>query len=345
MLRLTCVPFTTGSDMGAFDVAIEWLGTQPVVVLNDAARGRRVRIARHGACVLGIQAQFGGRRIELADGHRDAAELLARPGSRFALLAPFANRIADARYRFEGSAYDLQPGVHGDQRASRHGFVRDADFGIAGLDADDDRASVRLAVAIAAQPGYPFALDLSVRYVLDAAGLTLEACLRNVGTRAAPAFVGWHPYFRLGDTPLAQWQLQIPAGCVIRTDADFIPLPGAQAYLPLDEAPALDFRHARAIGALELNHTYAHLLPETDGRIRTRLRDPARGVGVAMWQERGVLQAFTGDTLERDARRAIALEPMESLPDAFNRPNCAGDIHLPPGAARTFRCGVEIDLP
>lgn len=331
--------------MGAFDVAIEWLDTQPVVVLNDAARGRRVRIARHGACVLGIEAQLGKRRLELADGHRDAAELLARPGSRFALLAPFANRIADARYRFDGADHDLLPGASGAGRASRHGFVRDADFTLAELVAGEASASVLLAAAIRPQPGYPFALDLSVRYTLDAGGLALQTGLRNIGNAAAPAFVGWHPYFRLGDTPLAQWELAIPATCVIRTDDDFIPLPGEDAYLPLDETPALDFRRARAIGTRQLNHTYTGLLPDADGRARTRLRDPASGIGIALWQEHGVLLAFTGDTLDRGARRSIALEPMESLPDAFNRPDCAGTICLPPGAARAFCCGVEIDLP
>jgi aldose 1-epimerase len=330
--------------MGAFDVAIERLDSQPIVVLNDGARGRSVRIARHGACVLGFEARFGGRPVQLADGHRDAAELAARPGSRFALLAPFANRIADARYRFDGVEHDLMPGIDS-ARASRHGFVRDADFTLAALHADEHAASVLLATTIKPQAGYPFTLDLAVRYSLASDGLTLETTLCNAGPCAAPAFVGWHPYFRVGGAPLESWELTIPAACVIRTDADFIPLPGQDAYLPLAQAPELDFRQPRAIGGLELNHTYTGLRTDADGRARTRLRDPASGIGIAVWQEHGVLLAFTGDTLERDARGSLALEPMESLPDAFNRPDCAEAIRLEPGAARTFRCGVEIDTP
>jgi aldose 1-epimerase len=331
--------------MGAFDVAIDWLETQPVVVLDDNARGRRVRIARHGACVLGVEARFGGRWMELADGHRGAAELDARPGSRFALLVPFANRIADARYRFDGIDHDLMPGASGKARASRHGFVRDADFAIGALAADEHAASVLFVTGIGPQPGYPFTLDLAVRYTLAASGLTLETTLRNTGAHAAPAFVGWHPYFRVGSGSLASWELGIPAACVIRTDADLIPLAGPAAYLPLAQAPELDFRRPRVIGAIELNHTYTGLQVDADGRARTWLRDPASGLGIAVWQEHGVLLAFSGDTLERDARRSLALEPMESLPDAFNRPDCAEAIRLQPGAARTFRCGVEIDTP
>ncbi|HET6806460.1 MAG TPA: aldose epimerase [Frateuria sp.] len=331
--------------MGAFEVAIERLETQPVVVLDDVARGRRVRIARHGACVLGIEATVRGQRMELADGYHDAGELLARPGSRFAVLAPFANRVADARYRFDGIDHDLLPEAAGPARASRHGFVRDADFVLAALDAGQQAASVLLATHMPPQPGYPFALDLAIRYTLAADGLTLETTLCNVGGEAAPAFAGWHPYFRVGQATLDGWELSIPATCVIRTDADFIPLAGKAAYQPLAQAPTLDFRRPRAVGSLELNHTYAGLQADADGRVRSRLRDPAGGLGLAVWQEYGVLLAFTGDTLARGARRSLALEPMASLPDAFNRPDCAEAIRLEPGAARTFRCGVEIDTP
>lgn len=331
--------------MRAFNVALEWLDTQLVVLLNDVERGRRVRIARHGACVLGIEAQVGDQTIQLADGYQNAVDVIQRPGSRFALLAPFANRVGNARYRFEGVEHDLTPDAVGASRASRHGFVRDTPFAIASLDADDRAAHVLFATTIAPRTGYPFALDLAVSYTLAADGLALTTTLRNIGTTAAPAFVGWHPYFRVGAGSLETWELAVPAACVIRTDKDSIPLPGQAAYLPLAQAPELDFRRQRAVGALVLDHTYAGLIHDADGRARTRLCDPSSGFRIAVWQECGVLLAYTGDTLERGPRNSLALEPMESLPDAFNRPDCAGTIRLETGATRTFRCGVEIESP
>ena len=42
--------------------------------------------------------------------------------------------------------------------------------------------------------------------------------------------------------------------------------------------------------------------------------------------------------------RPIALEPMECMANAFNRPDCAQAIRLLPGAERRFRCGVEVEL-
>jgi aldose 1-epimerase len=320
------------------------LGDQEIVVLSDTGEGRRVCIARHGAALLSYEASVGGGVHDLVDGYRDAAEVAARPGSRFAIMVPFAGRIADARYRFDDQPQDLQPGVSGAERASRHGFVRDADFEIGALTAHAAGAQVTLTTAtIRPQPGYPHAIDLAVTFTLDAGGLTLEACMRNVGDSAAPCFFGWHPYFRVADGEVDDWQLQIPAQTLIRTGADLIALAGAEAYVPLDDAPALDFREPRRIGDSILDQGYTDLDADADGRIRTRLRDPVSGLAIAVWQERGVMHAYTADTVSRDARRAVALEPMECMADAFNRPECAAAIRLEPGAERRFRCGVEIE--
>ena len=330
--------------MARFEARRDTLGSHALAVLHDREGGRTVRIACRGATVLSLEVTHDGRTIDLADGYRDADELDTRPSSRFAVMVPFANRIADARYRFDGVEHDLQPGVSAAERAARHGFVRGVDFSLDALDAGVEAAGATFSTHIAADahPGYPFAIALVVRYVLDADGLTVEAEMHNTGEQTAPCFFGWHPYFRLGDRRMESWELQIPARTVIATDAGFIPLAGEAARVDVATAPALDFRTARAIGAVELNHAYADLAPDTDGRMRTHLRHPSNGLALAVWQERGVMLAFTADTTTRDVRGAIALEPMESWADAFNRPDCADAIRLAPGERRTFRCGVEM---
>ncbi len=323
-----------------YSVARSVLDDQPIVTLQDDG-GRRARIARHGAALVGFEVLRAGRSFEIAAGQRDAAEISARPGSRFAIMAPFAGRIADARYRFDGRDYDLQPAAAAGHRESRHGFVRDADFAVDELVADAGSARALLSASIRGVPGYPFAIDLAVRFTLDASGLTLEARMRNGGDRPAPCFFGWHPYFRVADGTADEWLLEIPARTLIRTGSDLIALPGAAAYEPLDDAPALDFRRSRVIGGSILDQEYADLIAAADGRIRTRLIDPKTRYGIAVWQEHGVMHVFTGDTLERDARRSVALEPMECMANAFNRAEWADAIRLEPGGERVFRCGVE----
>jgi aldose 1-epimerase len=316
------------------------LEAQPIVVLADDT-GRRVRIACHGAALIGFEVARGDRSFDIAAGYRDATEISSRPGSRFGVLVPFAGRMADARYRFNGGDYDLQPGAAAGKRESRHGFVRDTDFAVAALAADAGSARVTLSTSVGRHPGYPFAIDLVVSFTLDAGGLSLAVRIRNGGDEPAPCFFGWHPYFRVSDGPADEWLLEIPAQTLIRTGADLIALAGNAAYVPLDDAPELDYRRSRPIGDRVLDHEYTDLIAAADGRIRTRLTDPKSGFGITVWQERGVMHAFTGDTLKRDVRRSIALEPMECMADAFNRPEWADAIRLDPGAERIYRCGVE----
>jgi aldose 1-epimerase len=320
-----------------------YLGDQPLVTLTDHSVRRRVRIAQRGAALISFEVPLGDASYDLADGHRSADEIVDRPGSRFAIMVPFAGRIADGRYVFDGHAQDLQPGVVGSHRGSRHGFVRGTDFEIGALDADDLSARLSLTTsAIRPQPGYPHAIDLELIFTLDDGGLTLEARMRNVGDTVAPCFFGWHPYFRLADSPVDGWQLQIPAETMISTDADLIALLGDAAYVPLEKARALDFRQWRDIGDSVIDQGFTDLQVGADGRIRTRLRNPANGLGIAVWQEHGVMHAFTSDTVSRDVRRAIALEPMECMANAFNRADTEQAIRLEPGAERRFRCGVEV---
>ena len=316
------------------------LDDQPLVTLRDDA-GRRVRIACHGAALIGFEVPRGGRSFDIAAGYRSAAEVRARPGSRFAIMTPFAGRIADARYRFDGAEYDLQPGAAPGKRESRHGFVRDADFAVAELIAGATAARATLSTSVRGQTGYPFAIDLSVSFVLEAAGLNLEARMRNVGDEAAPCFFGWHPYFRISDGFADEWLLEVPARTLIRTGTDLIALDGNAAYVPLDDAPALDFRRSRPIGGSILDQGYADLTADTNGRIHTRLTEPTSRFSVTVWQERGVMHVFTADTLEREPRRAVALEPMECMANAFNRPEWAEAVRLEPRAERVFRCGIE----
>jgi aldose 1-epimerase len=165
--------------------------------------------------------------------------------------------------------------------------------------------------------------------------------MRNDGDGHAPCFFGWHPYFRVSDGFADEWLLEVPARMLIRTGPDLIALDGSAAYVPLDAAPALDFRRSRSIGGSILDQGYAELTTDANGRVRTRLTDPRSRFGVTVWQERGVMHVFTGDTLKRDQRRAVALEPMECMANGFNRPEWADAIRLEPGAERVFRCGVE----
>lgn len=332
--------------MSRYTIRHEHLGAFPVLALIDSDTGTSARLARHGATLLEYQVPVAGQLRDVVDGYAGADELDARHGSRCAVMLPFANRIDDARYRFNDAEHDLQPGVADDARGIMHGFVRDAEFDLLSVDSDDTGACVRMgchSVVAGAHVGYPFTLDLEVAFTLHAGGLDVEATMLNVGDVGAPCFFGWHPYLRLRDDGIDECELKLPARQAIMIDDQLIPLPGTAAFKSLDDCPELDFRQWRALAGSVLDNGFADPVADADGRIRSRLRDRESGLSVAMWQESGVIQVYTADTLVGDAvRRSVALEPMQAMTDAFNRPDCVDAITLEPGAERRFRCGLEV---
>ncbi|ENO81404.1 aldose epimerase [Thauera sp. 27] len=115
------------------------------------------------------------------------------------------------------------------------------------------------------------------------------------------------------------------------------------AYAPLEARPGLTFCAGGVLGRAVIDACLAGLMADEDELIHSRLRDPVRGCGLTVWQQGGLVHLFTGDTLERGAWRSVTIEPVETMTDAFNRADCEVAISLPPGAARSFRCGVRFE--
>jgi aldose 1-epimerase len=324
----------------------EFSDIDAVIVRNDDA-AIWAAVAIEGATLLQWRASVAGSVIDLVDGYADSAELKSQDGVRNGVIAPFVNRIAQDQYRFHAASYDLFPQHSDGKKLIYHGFLRTMRLDV--VDIVTTEAEARIVFATTgfgpdAFAGYPFRVDLEVIYTVTLRGIQLEVTGHNVGDKPAPYGAGWHSYFRLGTGRIDELEVTIPARTVIRTD-DLIPLDGAAAFAPVDASPWLDYRQARRLDGDMLDVCFADLVPDIDGRTRTLLRNPASGAGLSVWQDHGLMHVFTGDTLARDRRRSIALEPVEVMTDAFNRPDCEAAITLLPGAKRSFRCGADIVEP
>jgi len=310
--------------------------------LEAAPGGARAVIAHRGATLVSWRVATADGPLELLDGYRSATELEEQDGVRCGVMAPFQNRIAGARYRFQGAQYDLLPGVPEPSRQIYHGFVRQLDFKPEHAGPAPEGACTILACD-AIRPGrfagYPFAISLRVRIGFSAHALSLWIEASNLGRTAAPVTLGWHPYFRLGEA-IDALQLQIPADTLVATGPDLIPLPGAAAWVPLGRHPDKDFRRPRTLGEAALDCCYAGTQPGPDGLVRSWLADPASGHRLEIWQRGGLVHLFTGDTLARSRRSSIAIEPVDAPTNAFNRNECRDAILLAPGDSRSFECGA-----
>jgi len=329
--------------MSNFGVEEGRLGSLETLHLTDSGSGSSAVVARRGATLLSWDSAIvGGGNI---DGYVDEDELVSQDGVRSGVMAPFSNRIRNGTYRFDGEQHDLLPGVPEGERRIYHGFLREMDCDVVSADATDTDVRVHLAtrkIRPGTFAGYPFAVDLEVTYILTGAGLTLKITGRNVGDRAAPYGSGWHPYFRVGTHDIDRLELHVPAQTAIRTDDELIPLDGERAFVPVAEHGRPIFGTPAVLGDAVIDAAYTDLVPDPDGVTRTRVRDPETGLALTIWQRGGnIMHLFTGDTVAREPRTSIALEPVELMTDAFNRPDCQDALTLLPGAQRDFVCGVD----
>ncbi|BBG22785.1 hypothetical protein IC006_0069 [Sulfuracidifex tepidarius] len=104
-----------------------------------------------------------------------------------ALLIPFANRIKEGKYTFEGKTYSLPVNSEGN---AIHGFAKDVKWNIDEASVDTARLSVTLKNA-----GYPSTLKCKVIYALSGNSISVSIEINNVGDNDAPLTVGAHPYF------------------------------------------------------------------------------------------------------------------------------------------------------
>ena len=328
----------------AFEVREGRFGRLSTLEVCDPDTGASAVVAQRGSTLLRWDPAIGDVAGGIVDGYVDDAEFIRQAGVRNGVMAPFSNRVRAGRYSFGAAQHDLLPGMPESDRLIYHGFLREMDCDVLAVEVSDGEARLRLgtgAIRPGAFPGYPFAVDLEVCYRFAGRSLTLEVTGRNVGDEVAPYCCGWHPYFRLGDGGIDRLELHVPARAAIRTDDALIPLDGSRAFQPIAQDERSTFESPSLVGAAVIDAAYADLVPDADGTMLTRLHDPLTGRTLTVWQTSGLMHVFTGDTLDRGPRTSIALEPVELMTDAFNRPDCYHALALAPGATRTFVCGVE----
>jgi len=332
--------------MPRFALTESRFGTFAVTRLTDGETGTELDITPHGAHVLAWRIPLRGRLFDIVDGYRSPEEFTAQRGARSRLMAPFSNRIADGRYSFGGQDYRLDID-NPRENVAIHGLVSKTQWRSLNASCGDDSAVLTLTTDTLRRDhfaGYPFDVDVTTSFRLDPLGLEISITGTNVGTRAAPFGCGWHPYFRTPSADLSRLRLTVPARTAIRTDARNIPLTGDDAYEPLNEAFGFHPPNGGTLGSLRLDRAYSGLHENEQGRIVTLLDDEAAGLRIALTQSRGLLHVFTGDTLSVRPRQALALEPVEFMTNAFNRPECTEAIRLDPGLRREFRFRVQVAL-
>ena len=255
-----------------------------------------------------------------------------RPTSgRGQVLVPWPNRIDHGSYEFDGKRMQL-PLTEPEHGNAIHGLVRRAEWNL--VDQAPDR--VVLDHLLEPQPGYPFALGLSIEYALSDTGLRVTTAARNLGPDPCPYGCGQHPYLTLGTATVDPLRLEVPAEVVVFSDDRGLPDGSASV-----DGTEYDFRAGRTIGALVLDNAFTGLERDAGGRANVLLDDPEGGAGLTLWVDETYpyLMVFTGDPLPDVARRSVAVEPMTCPPNAFRTGESL--IRLEPGESTSSTWGIE----
>lgn len=253
-----------------------------------------------GASVAGLYLRSGGAWLPLLR-ETPADAIAAKNPSKFAsfTLAPFSNRIRDARFAFGGRSYALR--ATSDDGSTQHGDVRGRPWAV--TEAAEGMLECRLDSRDFPDFNYPFPLTVSVRYEAEGNALRTRLSLTNVGDAAMPAGFGLHPYFNRVLGALGELRLRFKAAGLYDTDASFIPSEGMKPV-----PAARDFVEARAFGEQDFNHVYGGW----DGEAQ--LTWPGAEVGVTLRCD----PVFSHLVLFTAPDGTLGIEPVTHATDGFN---------------------------
>jgi aldose 1-epimerase len=231
-------------------------------------------------------------------------------------LVPFSNRIAQATLLWQGTQHPLVRN-NGPEPHAIHGVGWQRPWEV--LDSDSDFAM--LAYEHRPDTAWPFAFDSSQTLRLRGGTLELTLSLTNQSQGAAPAGLGWHPYFvkrarsRISFEATGRWEM-------------------GPDKLPTERRPAhgLDAQCA----FLDIDHCF-------DGWNGTvHLRDELLHTRVNSGLSR--LVVFTNDT-----RDFVAIEPVGHVNNAISLVDAGADAAklgltiLQPGESITAQMSISVE--
>ncbi len=303
--------------------------TEIVLSLGDL----RLKVSPYGASLRGLWRETAvGEREHIVTGYTGAK---GKVGGQGDVLVPFPGRVRDGIYPFENQTYQMERSDKDGPNAI-HGFLRLVLWEI--VEQTETEIAFAAALASDAHPGYPFALQATVRYMLASSGMTCQFSVTNTGNQSAPVAAGFHPYFTVGSTQIDENMLQVPFSSTLEFDAGLLP---TGKVLPV-EGTAIDFREPRPIGDTAFNTCFLNPIRDRDGRLQIRLSSSESGKSLAVWLDEAFnyVVLYSGDPLPpTHRRRALAIEPMTCGSDAFNHAEWGLRV-LAPGEVFTGRWGV-----
>jgi len=298
-----------------------------IIVLKDNNSGAQAEIIpAHSAMLHAFRIPYEGAQLNIIDNYTSLQDYQQQMPTYFksAKLSPFACRIPDGIYEWEGQQYKIQKAIT--PGSYIHGLLYDVAFEVVSTKADERAAVVTLRYQYKGDDaGYPFPYDCEVQYRLQPdLRLQFITTISNQSAGAIPLMDGWHPYFTTG-TPVDDLDLQFASEQIVEFNAQLVPTGN---ILPYDK-----FLHSFPLDGIPLDNSF--LLNFGQHASSCTLRDPKKRIKITFYPDSNypVLQIYIPPH-----RNSIAIENLTGAPNAFN--NGIGLIALPAGESRTFTTAI-----
>ena len=233
-------------------------------------------------------------------------------------LVPFSNRIAGARFDWQGKAITLPRNQPGESHAL-HGLGWQRPWQV--MAQAPSRAVLELTHAGGADWPWPFVARQEIVLTPDALVLTLSA--RNLTAQAVPLAIGHHPYFaRAGAI------LQMTAAQVWLADPNNLP---DHAVPPAD---ALDFSQPAPVADRAVDNCYVGV----NWPVQIGWPDRDHGLRLTASTELPCAVVYSSA-----ANNAFCVEPVSHLSNALNLPQASPAMPvIAPGA--TVACTITMQV-
>ncbi|MEM0157037.1 MAG: aldose 1-epimerase [Thermoplasmataceae archaeon] len=225
-----------------------------------------------------------------------------------ALLIPYANRVRNATYYWNGRDYHL-PKNNGDH--SIHGLTRALNWDV------QTEAQKAVLTTVIRNDGYPDGISVRLDMMVDTNSFWIHMNFKNSGKTSAPLSPGMHPYFRFLDS----WK--------IRAYQEIKMLEYVDNYFPDGNMVSID----PAILSSESGRVFDNCFT-MGNRVRLMLGDHSVDIET---QNMPYFVIYNG---RYSAGKSVAVEPMVGAPDAFN--NHIGLVTLAP--MQQFSCSAKFEL-
>lgn len=283
-----------------------------------------------GGWSAGLLPEAGGLLTGLSRGGIEILRTMPR-GSHDPLqsacfpLVPYANRIADGAFVWQGDAVQLSrnfppetSSIHGMGWQSYWQVTAQSDFKCALDHSWAGRGPRPWQGGIA---DWPWAYDAQQRIRLGERGLAMTLNLTNRSNVPMPAGLGFHPYFRR--RPETRLTFRSNGIWIVGDDQ----IPTGEIAAPSHFA---NFAAGAALPAAMINHCYL----QWDGIVR--IEDD---LGTITLAAKGAPYLHVYAPADGSA---LCLEPVSHMPDALNQDK-GGMIALPPGCSASLQMWIEAD--